>query len=217
MCFSAEASFLVSGTLLAVGVATVSKTVNRKDLPLALIPFIFSIQQLIEGILWLSLADNNPIQSQYWLSNLYGIFIGVIWPLFAPLAILCTETDTLRRRIIAAIGIAGLLLALYTITGLTEQPVTAGIINHSIQYRHEVAGYQFVIVLYLLATCAPFLISSYRTLNIAGIIITAGFFIAYFAYYETFASVWCFFAAMTSALIYSYFIQRIKKPLISAH
>jgi len=214
MCFSAEASFIVSGTLLVVGVTTIRKTVYPKDFPVALIPLIFAVQQLIEGLLWVTLAHSDTSPSQFWLSNIYGAFIGIIWPLFAPFAVYRAETDNLRKKIIAMIGLAGVGLAIYTVIGLANEPIIAEIIHHSINYRHHVGSYQLVIVLYLLATCVPFIFSSYKHLYIAGIIFTIGFFAAYFSYLETFASVWCFFAAVASTLIYFYFAHRVKKPLI---
>lgn len=168
----------------------------------------------MEGLLWISLSHNGTAQSQFWLSNIYGVFIGIIWPLFAPFAVYQAETDNIRKKIIAIIGIAGLGLAVYTAIGLANEPIIAEIIHHSINYKHRVSSYQLVIILYLLATCVPFIFSSYKHLYLAGIIITAGFFVAYFTHLETFASVWCFFAAITSALIYFYFVHRIKKPLI---
>lgn len=214
MCFSAEASFIVSGTLIAVGITTIRKTVYSKDFPVALIPLIFAIQQLVEGFLWISLVHDDTTQMQFWLSTIYGVFIGIVWPLFAPFAVYFAETDSQRKRIIASIGVAGLGLAIYTVIGLVNEPIIAEIINHSINYKHHVSSYQLVIVLYLLATCVPFIFSSYKHLYLAGIIITIGFFVAFFTYLETFASVWCFFAAIASTLIYFYFAHRIKKPLI---
>jgi len=214
MCFSAEASFIVGGTLLIISVATVRKTIYKKDLPIALIPLIFAIQQILEGFLWVSLLNHDTSQIQFWLSNIYGVFIGIIWPLFVPFAVYCAETDSKRRKIIASIGLAGLGLAIYTSIGLADEPIIAKIINHSINYKHHVGVYQLVIVLYLLATCVPFIFSSYKHLYITGIIITLGFFVAYFTFLETFASVWCFFAAIASTLIYFYFAHRVKKPLI---
>lgn len=214
MCFSAEASFIVGGALLVVGVTTARKTIYQKELPIAMIPFIFAIQQLVEGFLWVSLTNSDTSQIPFWLSNIYGVFIGIIWPLFAPFAVYCAETNSKRRKIIASIGITGIGLAIYTVMGLIKQPIVAEIINHSINYKHDVANYQLVIVFYLLATCVPFIFSSYRHLSIAGITITIGFFLAYLTFLETFASVWCFFAAIASALIYFFFAHRIKEPLI---
>ena len=214
MCFSAEASFAVGGTLLILGVATIRKVIHKKDLPIALIPIIFALQQMVEGLLWISLVEDDSPQIQFWLSQIYGIFIGIIWPLFAPFSVYYSETNCKRRKIIASIGIAGVGLATYTIVGLAKQPIVAEIINYSINYKHDVSGYQLVIVFYLLATCVPFIFSSYKQLYIAGILITIGFFVAYLTFLQTFASVWCFFAAISSSMIYFYFVHRIKEPLI---
>ena len=54
MCFSATASFTAGVPLLLIGVITISRVRNRKDLLYALIPMLFAIQQLIEGALWLT-------------------------------------------------------------------------------------------------------------------------------------------------------------------
>ncbi len=59
MCFSAEASFAVGGTLLILGVATIRKVIHKKDLPIALIPIIFALQQMVEGLLWISLVEDD--------------------------------------------------------------------------------------------------------------------------------------------------------------
>lgn len=46
MCFSAEASFIVSGTLFIIGTTTIRKTFYFRDFPVALIPLISATQQL---------------------------------------------------------------------------------------------------------------------------------------------------------------------------
>ena len=74
MCFSAEASFIVGGALLFIGTSTIKKAHHKKDLPIALIPIIFALQQIIEGLLWIILKDGNMPQAQFLLSNIYGIF-----------------------------------------------------------------------------------------------------------------------------------------------
>lgn len=109
--------------------------------------------------------------------------------------------------------LAGLGLAAYTIAGLISEPVIAYIVNGSIRYVHDVEGQQFVLAMYLFATCVPFILSSNRYLNITGAVITLGFFVAFYTYRETFASVWCFFAAVLSALIYFYIGNQHKKML----
>ncbi len=52
MCFSATASFTAGAALTAVGGFTVHKSQGKIELPLALVPLLFGIQQLTEGVLW---------------------------------------------------------------------------------------------------------------------------------------------------------------------
>jgi hypothetical protein len=212
MCFSAEVSFIVGGSLLVVGTIIIGKVKETQDYPVALIPFVFAAQQITEGLLWISLAHNN-LYMQFWLGNLYGGFVGVIWPLYAPLAIYFAEADGRRKRMIGFIGIAGFALSIYAIIELMKQPVTVEIIDQHIYYDHNVHAYPLIILLYLLATCAPFILSSFRNLRLTGYIITLGFVVAFSIYTVTFVSVWCFFAAVASALILLHFAESTHKPL----
>ena len=54
MCFSASASFIAGTSLSAVGVAALRNTKARSEQPLAAIPLLFGIQQLAEGVIWLT-------------------------------------------------------------------------------------------------------------------------------------------------------------------
>ena len=58
MCFSATASFTAGTALSAVGGLTLRKSRGKAELPLALVPLIFGIQQLSEGVLWVSLRND---------------------------------------------------------------------------------------------------------------------------------------------------------------
>lgn len=206
MCFSAEASFIISGTLSIIGISSIKQAQLKKDWFIAIIPLIFALQQLTEGLLWVVLQnpESELAQTTHWLAGLYGIFIGIIWPVFAPLAIYREEGDAQTKRVVASMLLAGVGLAAYTMIGMIQEPIVASIINHSIHYAHQVEGQQFVLAMYLFATCAPFILSSRKLLNLTGTIITLGFFVAFFVYQQTFASVWCFFAAVASCLIYFY-------------
>ncbi len=212
MCFSAGASFVVGSSLLIGSAAIIGKVKERKDYLVALIPFIFAAQQIIEGLLWISLAHNNPLM-QFWLGNLYGVFVGIVWPLYVPLALYFTETSGHRKKSIGLTGIAGFVLSIYTVIELVNQPITVEIIDQHIYYAHNVPAYPLIILLYLLATCAPFILSSYRNLRLTGYVITIGFCVAFFIYAATFASVWCFFAAVASILIFLHFAESMQKSL----
>ena len=58
MCFSSHASYISSAILFPAGIYGVIKSLNanKQYLLLSLIPLIFSLQQLSEGIIWDALA-----------------------------------------------------------------------------------------------------------------------------------------------------------------
>ena len=52
MCFSATASFTAGTALIAVGGVSLRRSRGKAELPLALVPLLFGVQQLSEGLLW---------------------------------------------------------------------------------------------------------------------------------------------------------------------
>ena len=61
MCFSATASFTAGIVLTVIGVATVKKTQRKTEIPFAMVPLLFGLQQFIEGLLWLSFQFNSHL------------------------------------------------------------------------------------------------------------------------------------------------------------
>ena len=61
MCFSASASFAAGTALVAVGAVTLSKAGHRAELGYAAIPLLFGVQQLIEGVIWLTFRFDAPL------------------------------------------------------------------------------------------------------------------------------------------------------------
>lgn len=60
-------------------------------------------------------------------------------------------------------------------------------------------------VLYLAATCVCSFFSSHKIINIFGALALLLFIVAYWFYTVAFFSVWCFFAAILSVVIYLHF------------
>ncbi|MGZ5219533.1 MAG: hypothetical protein ACXWC7_05630, partial [Chitinophagaceae bacterium] len=57
MCFSAGASFGASALLGVIGAVTITKAKTIPQRLFATIPLVFAVQQLSEGMLWLSLKN----------------------------------------------------------------------------------------------------------------------------------------------------------------
>ena len=98
MCFSAGASFGASAILSVIGTAAIMKARTIPQGLFAGIPIIFSIQQLAEGMLWLSLKDPGLATWQPFFTYTFLIFAILFWPVWVPFTIYKLETDTKRRK-----------------------------------------------------------------------------------------------------------------------
>jgi hypothetical protein len=112
MCFSASASFGASAVLGVIGVATVAKARTVPQRLFASIPLVFAVQQLTEGILWLSLRDTGSDLNQSFFTYTFLVFAMMVWPVLIPLSIRVLETDAKRKRIMNLLLFVGLFVFL---------------------------------------------------------------------------------------------------------
>lgn len=205
MCFSATASFVTAGVAGVVGIVSLRKASERRELPLAATPLLFALQQSVEGLLWLTLpvAPDGPAATG--LAFLFLFFAEAFWPVYAPLAVLLIEPNEARRRLMLACLAAGAGVSAYLFWWIFTRLHGAAIVDGHIVYVTEHRHSDLIGVAYLAATGLSLLLSSHRTVVALGAIVLAGSAIAYVFYWEAFVSVWCFFAAAASVAILWYF------------
>ena len=201
MCFSAQASFVVGVGLLGLGAATVKRARTRRELPYALIPLLFGIQQLLEGMLWLALPNDAPPLLIAGLATLYLLFSNVLWPVYVPVAVLALETVAWRRRVLVAAVSVGAVVSIYLLTILILLPMTPRIVGQHILYDFPNPYEQTTIMLYVIVTCMSLLLSSHRRVVAFGVAAFVSEVAAYAFYSLWLISVWCFFAAVLSAIV----------------
>ncbi len=203
MCFSATASFIAGTALTVLGVATLRLVRRNTEIPFAAIPLLFGLQQLVEGVLWLSFKFDAP-QLNIVMMYLFSLFSHVLWPMFVPFAIVLLETVPWRRKVIWGFQAIGLLVGLYLLYQLIVFPLTAVVEKNIVcvsPHFYELP----VIFLYLAATCVSCFFSSHVTIRIFGVLALILFGIAYEFFELALFSVWCFFAAMLSTIIFVHF------------
>ena len=201
MCFSASASFIAGTTLCAVGVVTLKKTEARTELPFAMIPLLFGIQQLTEGVIWLTFHYNAPLLKQT-MTYLYSGFSHALWPMYVPIAIGILESVRWRRKAIFAFEAAGAAVGLYLLYFIVTAPVVAEVIGRHIVYVSPHFYQVPVMVLYLAATCVSCFFSSHGFVRLFGVLAFTAAIAAYVVHVLALVSIWCFFAAVLSLLIY---------------
>src|SRR6187402_1838956 len=98
MCFSATASFGAAAVLGVVGGVAVTKAKTSPQKTFAAIPLIFAVQQLSEGLLWLSLKNDSLASSQSLLTYIFLFFAMAIWPFWIPFSVWLMEKDLKRKK-----------------------------------------------------------------------------------------------------------------------
>lgn len=170
-------------------------------------PLLFGLQQLIEGLLWLHLAQPGLDDSRAVAGLSFGflLFAEVIWPAYVATAVWFVEPDGRRRYVLAAMTAIGAAVSVYLLGGLIADVPTAFIHGRSISYSEDAGSLTVDHLPYLLSTILPLLISSHRAVRIFGGLVAAGFLVSALVYAGTFVSVWCFFAAASSVVLYLHF------------
>lgn len=203
MCFSAGASF-TAGTLLGtIGVVSLSKVAKPAQIPFAGIPLIFGIQQLCEGLVWLSFSKPAVEPWRMTLAYAFLFFAQVLWPTWLPVSITLLETDPARKKRLRFISACGVLVSLITGYRLLFYPVTAQIKEHHIHYLIQAPTILAVVtsVLYFVATILPGYVSGIKHMKLLATLLLGSLIISKLFYSVYLISVWCYFAAVLSVVI----------------
>ena len=201
MCFSATSSFVAGTTLSAAGVATLRQVRQRSEIPFAAIPLLFGVQQISEGVIWLTFRHDAP-ELRRTMTYVYSVFSHAWWPIWVPFAIGFLETSRRRKTILTAFQVAGLAVGLYLLYSLIVRPITAEVVDGHIVYASPHFYLLPVMVLYVAATCVSELFSTHKFVNLFGILAFAAFVASYLVHARALVSLWCFFAAVLSLLVY---------------
>lgn len=207
MCFSAAASFTASGVLAVSGAASIREAYGKPNLlPFAGVPFLFAIQQAVEGMIWLSLTSVIPTSP--YLTKIYLFFAGAFWPIFIPLAIYFLEPRPARKKILMVLFVLGSLVGGYGIYYIVANNPAAEIANESIRYYPTPLYTDVIGYLYAFVVVMSFLVSSRKYVPQLGILVLISLIFTMLYMAENVVSVWCFFAALISALIYVFFKEK---------
>jgi len=207
MCFSAEASFSAGVICSLVGVASIKHS-EKKDLLIAAIPLLFGLQQIMEGFVWFFEGNNIG-----YLSGI--IFIGMafcLWTIYIPIATIVTGIPKLRKNIILGLLLVGILLSVYGLFVLSF-PLEINLSANQIQYIPSQKSPLILEYLYAMVVLIPLWLMKNITLRLFAIIILIFFIISTLFFNPARFSVWCFFAAVSSVLIYLYVSKKDLKIL----
>ena len=201
MCFSASVSFGASALLAGTGVVALQKIESPKMFPFACTPILFSVHQLTEGFLWLSLQ--YPDWISWYKPALYSyLFISqAFWPFWIPFIIWIMEPDSIRKKWVFNFWCLGVITFIYILYCLLVSDVSAFASAGHIRYNVDYRSLYLKHVLYSLTVVVPVFLSSFRYMKLLGGSMVASLILSYIFYEYWVISVWCFFAAILSALV----------------
>jgi hypothetical protein len=169
-----------------------------------MIPLLFGIQQLIEGVIWLTFRHDAPLLKQT-MTYLYSGFSHVLWPMYLPFAVGVLEVVRWRKKVLFTFELAGVSVSFYLLYFIVTRPVVAEVVGKHIVYASPHFYLIPVMVLYLAATCVSCFFSSHGFVRLFGVLALVLFIAAYLVHVMALVSIWCFFAAVLSLLIYLHF------------
>ena len=145
---------------------------------------------------------------QQTMTYVYSGFSHTLWPMYVPFAMGAMEAVRWRRRAIFAFEAAGAAAGLYLLYYIVTRPVVAEVVGRHIVYvsPHFYTGP--VIVLYLAATCVSCFFSSHGFVRLFGVLALGSFLVAALVHQAALVSIWCFFAAVLSLVIYLHLSSR---------
>lgn len=199
MCFSAAASFTAAAIIGGVGVATLAQKPKPKDFAFAAIPMIFAAHQVIEGAIWLTLHHGAV---PYPLIVAYLLIAQVLWPTYIPLSVILMEPKRRRRPGLWILLAAGLAVSGALALVLAQHHYTVTAVADGLRYATDLEFERRLLELYLLAVIAPLFLSRHRYVVAFGAVTLVGAIITVIAFYYAAASVWCFFSALASILVF---------------
>ncbi|MFD8599661.1 DUF6629 family protein [Kitasatospora sp. NPDC059646] len=189
MCWSAGADLIVGSAVSAVGVAAVLRAGPGRRLPLAALPLLLGVHQLIEAGVWWGLP---------WATTLWAVIALPLLPVYVPAAVWCAT----RRRSAAWFTALGAAVAVPLAVALARHPVTAHRHGHTLTYAIGVPAPALLLIGYLAATIGPLLSSGDPRLRRLGTTIALGALACALLWRLAFLSTWCALAALTSLLLH---------------
>jgi len=204
MCFSPEASFAGGVIISAIGVVTIRKVQKSSQVLFASIPLFFGIQQIAEGFVWMTIPLPEYIAVQKVFVYIFLIMAQVIWPVMIPLSVLFMEESKKKKKMLyILLGIGG-LLSVYYATCLIIFHINPRIVGYHIIYYNDFPRNISIpaTLVYLIATIPPLFISSLKRTHLLGMLMTFSCIVTIIFFRQYLTSVWCFFAAIISGVIY---------------
>ena len=205
MCFSPQADLVGGIVVSAIGIDVLRHRRGRNSHNvLCALPIVLGFHQFIEAFVWLSLQGHISPGLGRLAMWVYVSIAFVVLPMCVPAAVFVLERDKRRRMLMAPFVVLGIVIAGILLAAMIHGPVGVRLRPYHLSYTLSLGHAALIVSLYVVAVCGAWLLSSvpvvavYGVANLFAVIVIAKLTV------DGFASVWCGYAALTSAAIALY-------------
>ncbi|MFG2824392.1 DUF6629 family protein [Kitasatospora sp. NPDC048365] len=188
MCWSAQADAVAGSAVAALGVGCLVSVRDVRRLPLACLPLLLGVHQLLEAAVW---------SGATWARTPWAVIALPLLPLLVPAGVLAAT----GRRSAAVLTAVGAAVALPLAAALASDPPSASPHGHTLVYGIGVPYAPLLLAGYLLATVGSLLLSGDRTLRLLGVLTGAGALVCAALWHYAFVSTWCAVAAVAGLVL----------------
>jgi hypothetical protein len=202
VCFSPQADLVGGIVISAIGVDAVRSARKRHGhIALAALPVLLGVHQMIEALVWLGLQGHEPHEVERTALWAYLLIAFVVLPVFVPLAVLLNEPLRRRRWAMVPLLVLGIAVAADLFVSMADGPLNVQLRPYHLDYSIDLSHGVLVTVLYVAAVCGTLLLSSRRRIVTFGVVNLVAIVVIAWLTIDGFASVWCGWAAVSSAAI----------------
>ena len=203
MCWSADADLAAGSVIVAIGVGCVAGVRRSRDVPLAALPIVLGLHQIVESFVWRGVDGTVSASTASAARTLWAVIAFPLLPLLVPVAVLLASSPSARQtgRRLQALCVVGAATSAVLAIAVATNPVTAYVVGHTIDYGISVPRLALVTVGYLAATLGAPLLSPEPAIRLFGAVCAVGATACYLIWELEFASTWCAFAAASSLVL----------------
>lgn len=201
MCFSPQADLVAGIVVSSVGIDALRRVPHRRYLPLAALPLLLGLHQVVEAFAWWGMQGNLPHPVGDTAAWLYLAVAFLVVPPLVPAAFASAEADRRRRARLIPFVVLGAGVAVALLPGLLNSGAGGEIACRYIAYDAGVNYGGYVLPFYVAAVCAPMLLSGSRRLVIFGVANLVAVALLGWLLARGVISLWCVWAAVCSVVI----------------
>lgn len=197
MCFSPEVDLVVGVVTCGVGIDAVRHVRRRNELPLAAVPIVLGVHELVEVIVWWGLRGHLDRDVWHPAAWVYLVIAFGVVPVLAPFAVAALEPERHRARAYAFTALGAAVASALTYA-VVRGPIHASIDGHHIAYRADLWQGNLLVGLYVFATTGALLSSSWRVVRWFGAANLVAALLLMWFNANGLISLWCIWAAVMS-------------------